>query len=124
MPGTPPPPPPPTGSFNKDERLWASIAHLSGILFAFVAPLVIWFIKREESKFVDDQAKEATNFQISVAIAMIAGIILSFVPIIGCITFIIPLVAWVASVVFAIIAAVKSNEGVAYRYPFTLRLIK
>jgi hypothetical protein len=55
---------------------------------------------------------------------MIAGIILSFVPIIGCITFIIPLVAWVASVVFAIIAAVKSNEGVAYRYPFTLRLIK
>jgi uncharacterized Tic20 family protein len=120
LPGTPPS----TGSFNKDERLWASIAHLSGILFAFVAPLVIWFIKREESKFVDDQAKEATNFQISVAIVMIAGLVLSIIPIVGCVTFMIPLVAWVASVVFAIIAAVKSNEGATYRYPFTFRLIK
>jgi uncharacterized Tic20 family protein len=30
-------------------------------------------------------------------------------------------IAWL---VFTIIAAIKANEGVTYRYPFTLRLIK
>jgi uncharacterized Tic20 family protein len=30
----------------------------------------------------------------------------------------------VAALVFIIMAAVKSNQGIAYRYPFALRLVK
>jgi hypothetical protein len=34
------------------------------------------------------------------------------------------LIIGVTALVFIIIAAMKANEGVAYRYPFALRLIK
>jgi uncharacterized Tic20 family protein len=33
------------------------------------------------------------------------------------------IVLFVAWVVFVVIAAIRANEGVAYRYPFTLRLV-
>ena len=33
------------------------------------------------------------------------------------------LALFVAWIVFTIIAAIKANEGVDYRYPFTLRLV-
>ena len=36
----------------------------------------------------------------------------------------ISLAAWVVSVIFSIIGGLKANEGVAYRYPFAIRLIK
>ena len=67
-----------------------------------------------------DQAKEALNFQITVTIAMVISIILMVVIIGGILAPIVGLV----NLVFCIIAAVKANNGEAYRYPFTLRLIK
>ena len=67
-----------------------------------------------------DQAKEALNFQITVTIAMVISIILMIVIIGGILA---PIVG-VINLVFCIIAAVKANNGEAYRYPFTLRLIK
>jgi uncharacterized Tic20 family protein len=30
----------------------------------------------------------------------------------------------IAALVFIVIAAIKANEGVAYRYPMTVRLVK
>ena len=33
-------------------------------------------------------------------------------------------VIWIANLIFCILAGMKANEGVAYRYPFALRLIK
>ncbi len=67
-----------------------------------------------------DQAKEALNFQITVTIAMVISIILMVVIIGGILA---PIVG-IINLVFCIIAAVKANNGEAYRYPFTLRLIK
>lgn len=111
---------------SKDERTMAMICHLlvfSGYLIPFgnlIGPLVLWLIKKDTMPFVDDQGKEVLNFQITVAIALLACFLTFwlFIPIL--IFFII----LITSVVFTIIGAIKANEGVAYRFPFSLRLIK
>ena len=142
--GTPPPfnPPPADESvaasgISAEERQWAMFAHLSalvgGLLTSaaggwgtFIGPLVIWLVKKDAMPFVNDQGKEALNFNITVAIICLALVLLSIVTLgIG---LIIAIPAWVivgiAWLVLTILAAVKANEGVAYRYPLTLRLIK
>ncbi|MEP7271619.1 MAG: DUF4870 domain-containing protein [Acidobacteriota bacterium] len=111
---------------TKDDRTWALLCHLAGLagyvipLGNIFGPLIIWMIKRDQSWFVDDQGKEALNFQISLTIYLIIAII-SILIIVGIV--LVPVVA-VGGLIFMIIAAVKANEGVAYRYPLTLRLIK
>ena len=105
----------------QEDKTLAMITHLSGIVAGFIVPLIIWLINKDkpEKSFLTDQSKEALNFQITLILAYVVCIILSFV-LIGAI--LMPLV-WIASVIFMILAGVKSNSGVAYRYPVTLRLI-
>ncbi|MCC5805242.1 MAG: DUF4870 domain-containing protein [Opitutales bacterium] len=96
---------------------------LTGFVVPFgsiIGPLVMWLIKREEFPFVDDQGKEALNFAISMLIyAIVAGILT--IVIIGIPLLIAIFVFWL---VMVIIAAMKANSGIAYRYPLTIRLIK
>ncbi|MEZ5431721.1 MAG: DUF4870 domain-containing protein [Verrucomicrobiales bacterium] len=68
-----------------DERNMAMLAHLLGGLASFLGPLVIWLMKREESPFVNDQGREALNFQITVAIGMAVLGIVSLIPFVGCV---------------------------------------
>jgi len=124
---TPQPVETPAGGVSKDARTWGMIAHLSAlagfiipIVGIIVGPLVIWLIKRDEDPFVDDQGKEAVNFQITMLIAFVICFFLTFL-VIG--AFLMPLVG-LADLIFTIIAGIKANEGVKYRYPFALRLIK
>ena len=100
----------------------AMLCHLLGALVGFLVPLIIWLVKKDTMPFVDDQAREALNFQIAVLIAFAACAVLTTVTCgFGAVLFL-PL--WVADLVFGITAAMKANEGIAYRYPYTLRLIK
>lgn len=113
---------------DKDARMMGMLAHLlalAGFVIPFgniVGPLVIWLVKREQSPFVDDQGKESLNFQIWVTILSLLCVPLVFCFGLG----LIPLAAiLIGSIVLEIMAGVKANEGVAYRYPFTpFRLIK
>jgi len=116
------PPPAPTGTAPADQRTMALVAHILGIFTWFIGPLNIWMINKDDSSksFVTDQAKEALNFQITITIAMLISFVLMIVIIGGLLA---PLVG-ILNLVFCIIAAVKANNGEAYRYPFTLRLIK
>jgi uncharacterized Tic20 family protein len=87
---------------------------------------VIWLVKKDTMPFVADQAKEALNFNITVAIATLVLLILSVITFgIG---FIIAIPLWIIIgigwLVLTIVAGIKANEGVRYRYPFALRLIK
>ena len=111
---------------TKDERTWAMLCHFSaftGLIFPlgnFLAPLIIWLIKKEEFPFVEDQGKEVLNFQISMTIYLIISgilcIILIGIPIvIGLIIF---------SFIITIIATISANDGKSYRYPLNLKLIK
>ena len=110
---------------SKDEKMWGMLCHLSalaGFVIPFgniIAPLVIWILKKEEFPFVDDQGKEALNFQISLTIYFIAGAILLIV---GIGFVILPIVA-VFGLIMIIIASIKANDGEKYRYPITIRLI-
>jgi uncharacterized protein len=117
----------PGASPTQDERTWAMIAHLSAFtVFIFppggniLAPLIIWLTRRDTSAFVEAEAKEALNFNISVTLAGLVCGALTFA-LIG-----IPLGAllFLYWLVMTILAGVKATEGIAYRYPFTLRLVK
>ena len=123
-----PPPdaaPPPT-SVSQDEKTWGMLCHLAALAGAIIpfgniiGPLVVWLIKKQEMPFVEDQGKEALNFQISVTIYLIASALLLFV-IIGLL--LLPAVA-IFSLVMTIIAAVKANNGERYRYPLCIRFLK
>jgi uncharacterized Tic20 family protein len=107
---------------QSDERLWATLAHAGGIILGFIAPLVVWLIYRERSAYLDDQGKEALNFQITVLIGWVAVSILAGV------TFGIGGLLWfvvaIGNLVLCIMAAIAANKGERYRYPFALRLIK
>ena len=113
---------------DPEQRKWALFAHLSilagGLLTwgwaasfgSFLGPLIIWLVKKDTMPFVADQAKEALNFGITLTILSLGdGAILTnphFLQI------------GLGALVLCIIAAIKANEGVAYRYPLTLRLVK
>ncbi|HYH55587.1 MAG TPA: DUF4870 domain-containing protein [Anseongella sp.] len=122
-------PPPHTGegnptplwtSVSSDERLFALFAHLGTIISSFLIPLIIWIVKKDDSKFVDHHGKEALNFQITIFLGYIVGGILAIL-VVG--LFII-LACWILSLVCAVMAAVKANEGKEYRYPLSWRIIK
>jgi uncharacterized protein len=123
---TPPPPPPttpPTGQqplSDSDARLWAMLGQLSGILLSFIGPLIIMLVFGPRSAFVKKESTEALNFQITVMIGYLIGFVLTFI-LIG--IFVMLAVA-IASLVFMIMAAVKNNQGVEYRYPICIRFVK
>ena len=111
----------------KPERTWAMFAHLSSFLgytciplANIIAPLIIWQVKKDDMPFASDQGKECLNFQISMLIYVIISAILIII-LIG-VAFLV--ILYVMNIILTIIAAIKANEGVTYRYPLTMRFIK
>ncbi len=106
----------------QDQKTMAMLSRVLGIFTCFVGPLIIWLINKDkpDAAFVNDQAKEALNFQITMAIGYVASSVLMII-IIGFLTYI---AFALASLILSIMAAMKANEGIEYRYPFALRLIK
>ncbi len=112
---------------SKDARMWAMICHLAGLagciipfVGSVVAPLVIWQIKKDDFPFVDEQGKEAVNFQISMTIYGLISAVLAFI----CIGAFLLAAVVIVDLVFLLIAAVKANNGQHYRYPLCIRFIK
>lgn len=133
IPSAQPPEPPPGLNPDANEKQFALFVHLSALLglvlsplAAVIAPLVMWQIKKNESAFIDDQGKEAVNFNLTLLIVCLALIILTVITFgLGIfLTAPLGLVLGVAWLIFAILGGIKANEGVAYRYPYILRLIK
>jgi uncharacterized Tic20 family protein len=126
------------GGVSGDERQWAMLAHLSALLGyivtsgwagsagGFLGPLIVWMIKKDTMPFVDQQAKEALNFSITICIAF--AVLWTFGIMTLGIGFLVALplmlVVGLYALVYTIIASMKAYEGVPYRYPIALRLIK
>ncbi|WP_417216684.1 DUF4870 domain-containing protein [Alcanivorax sp.] len=114
------------GLAKQEERSLGLACHLLafvGMVFPFgniLGPLVIWLVKKDDSAFVDDQGKEALNFNITISIAGFVAFLLTFV-VIGAVLLPIIGIFWL---VMTVVAAVKANGGEHYRYPLTIRLIK
>ena len=113
-------------STSSDERTWALLCHLSalaGFVVPFgniIGPLLVWLLKREGSPLVDDQGKEALNFQLTATIALVVSAFLIFI-VIG-----IPLFFAVAlfDLIMIVIGGVRANNGEMYRYPINIRFVK
>lgn len=122
------------GEITSDAKLWATLVHLSAILgllmlktgssqpvVCLIGPLFIWLFKREDHEFVDDQGKEAVNFQVVVTVI---GMIFWVVPGVG--PYLMKLLL-LADVGLAIFAATQANQGKRFRYPWlpdALRMLK
>jgi len=108
-----------------EERKWAMFAHIGTFssmfipLGNFIAPIVIWQLKKNESEFVVDQAKESLNFQITVLIYALISFLLVFI----FIGFFLIFALVIFSLIVVIVAGVKANDGEYYRYPMCIRLI-
>lgn len=115
------------GEISKDARKWAMFCHLAGlagclipVVGNIVGPLIVWQMKNDKYPFVDEQGKEAVNFQISMALYAVASsslLLACFSPIL------LPAIV-IVDLVLLIMAAVKTNGGQHYRYPLTIRFIK
>ena len=110
----------PLGPVTDNERMLAVLAHALTLVAWFFAPLIIYLLKKDESPFVRDHAKESLNFQLTLLIAYIIGFMLTIV-VIGIL--ILAVIGFV-QLVLVIVATIKAADNQLYRYPFTIRFIK
>jgi len=102
---------------TSDEKTLALLSHVVTLVSNFIAPLIIYIIKKDESPFVAAHAKESLNFQLTILLA----IIVLFITIIGI------FLLWIVGIyalVLVIVATIRASEGKLYRYPLTIRFIK
>ncbi len=110
-----------------DERNIALLAHLGTFFGGFIVPLVIWLVKKDESKYISEHAKESLNFQVSLIIYLVGSV---FVFLISFLVFGIFLIMMVAigisilSLVATIIASINASQGKFFKYPLTIRFFK
>ena len=123
-----------------DDKLWASLAHLGGILY-ILPSLIIYLVLKDRGAKVRVEAKEALNWQITfVGIWIILDIVTVIIAAVATAAsiatlngagigiagflWILPFVWWLLNVLFSILGFVKVNGGGSYRYPFAFRFIK
>ena len=116
----------PTSDTDKKARFWGLLCHLtalSGLIVPpgiILGPLVVWLIKKDEYAIVDEQGKEALNFQLSMLIYSVVAALLIIV-IVGAVLLV---ALFIANIVFVIIASIKFSNNVPFRYPLTIRFLK
>lgn len=126
MTDVPPPPPqnpyvaPPQPLSPSDEKLWATLIHVGGILLGFLAPLIGYLVLKDRGPFIRQHSATALNFQLTILIGYVVSFVLMFV-IIGILTY---FAVWIVSIVFAIIAAIAANNGQYYKYPVAIEFVK
>ncbi len=112
---------------TNEEKNLATLAHLGGLLgvaiggvLGFLGPFLIWVIKKDESAYIDQEAKEALNFQLTLLIIYVITIVIGMVTCFGIVLVAVPAIL---QVVFGLIATITASKGVPYRYPVNIRLI-
>lgn len=111
---------------GKDETMWAMFCHLStllGFVFPFgniIAPMILWQMKKDEYPLVDDQGKEALNFQISMTIYVLIAVIL----VLMAIGIVLLIALGLFDLIVTVIAALNAANGQKYRYPLSIRFVK
>ena len=99
------------------------LSQLSSIIIpglGFILPIVMWVTNKDKSEAIDTHGKITVNWLISLLIYSAVCGILVFI-IVG---FFGLILLAILNVVFAIIAAIKANDGQVWYYPLTIRFIK
>jgi uncharacterized Tic20 family protein len=139
---------------RNNENTNAFLIHISafaGYIIPFgaiIVPLILWQTMKDRSQFLDEQGKEAVNFNISYALYIFilglsiipfafgsfirhinnfndfhwdfgSGSLFGFFGMASLISLL-----GLVKIALIIIAALKSKEGENYKYPFTIKFIK
>ncbi len=111
---------------DAQERSMAMLAHLAGYaglavpFGSLLGPFLVYVVKRDESAFIEDQAREALNFQLTMALAALVSAVL-IVVVVGLALLLVVGIWWLVGTA---IGASKANRGEWYRYPATIRFVK
>ena len=119
---TPPPATPyqaPSQLSPADEKLWATLIHIGGIIFSFLPALIGSIVLTDRGPFIRAHSATALNFQITIAIAYFVGGILTVIGI----GVLILAAAGILNIVVSIIAAVAATKGEWYTYPLTIKFL-
>ena len=125
------------GDVPPDVRTMGMLCHLAALVGLLgngigflLGPLVVWLIKKDDHPFIDDQGREAINFQLTV---LIVGIVTGIVAWICAMTVILLIIAIplllllgvlaIVALVLTIIGGLRAKDGIAYRYPFSFRFL-
>lgn len=115
-----------------DDRALAIIAHLSPLIamvlsagfLSFLGPLLVWLIWRERGDLVRNAAASAFNFNITVWLASIIAWICLFTVVLIPLAIVLWAVAGIAQIVLSILGAVRANDGIVYRYPYQVPILR
>ena len=117
-----------TSKIHRDEKNLAVLAHLLPLLgflmpgLNMAIPLVIWWLKRDKSIFVEHHARESLNFQITFSLLCVLWSVLTFFLVGWLLLPVVPVVL-ILALLFMFRAAMKAGNGEFYRYPFTVHLV-
>lgn len=103
-----------------DEKLWATLTHVGGILFSWIAPLIAYLVLKDRGPFIRQHTAAALNFQLTMLIGYLIGGVLSLI-LIG---YLVLLAVWVLTIVFGIMAALAANRGEYYKYPISITFVQ
>jgi uncharacterized protein len=90
------------------------------LLVPVVPGLVLWLIKRDQSKFVDDHGREAMNFQISL---LIYGAVATIIGIFTCTWWLLLPLVYALGLVGLLLASLATWRCEVFRYPMCIRLL-
>jgi uncharacterized Tic20 family protein len=119
---------------STDQQMWRILAHASAFIQvigvpSLVGPLIVWLLKRQDPG-VEPHARAALNFQLSLLIYFVGGIVLAVLAAITIVGIVLSLVIGlfllalvVLELIFALLASLAASRGELYRYPLSLELI-
>lgn len=99
------------------------LAQLSSIIapgFGFILPVILWAANKDQDPRIDEHGKVTINWIISCLIYTALCFVLTFF-LIGFLGFVI---IAIMNFLFAIIAAIKANNGEVWVYPFSFKFLK
>jgi len=102
-----------------DEKMWATLIHIASIFVGFWAPLIGYLVLKDRGPFIRQHTTTALNFHLTMAIGLLAGIVLSFIGI----GFLLIFAVYVLMIIFGIMAAMAANNGQYYRYPVAITFL-
>jgi uncharacterized Tic20 family protein len=111
-----------------DDQLLALLAYLLTFVASLIAPLIIYLVKMNESRYVRFHAAQSLNMGLTALIYSFSGVLIGIGMAIAthglALILLIPLfIAFViAHLVYLILAAVAANRGELYRVPAVLCL--
>ncbi len=117
-------PQPPGEAPSSDERTMAMLCHLLAIFTWFIGPLILWLMKKNESRFIDFHGRAALNWAISyfayMVILMVLVIVAAFLPPLGCLCVPVILALSLADIILKVLLCIAASNGEWKDYPLAI----